>query len=112
MENYNLTPDMVKEHLVNVQYRGGSKKTMKDPFSGVSTQTKAALTRTYNQKHKDSLKKKAKSKAKLETEGNSHLRTSYLTVNSVEYKEDSPLEDQDRGVDDDEEGRPNKRFSH
>ena len=63
MEYYGLTPDMVKEHLVDLQYRSG-KKDQKDPFAIVSSQTKAALTRLYNQKHKSSLKKKARGRVK------------------------------------------------
>lgn len=58
MEHYELTPDMIKEHLVDVQFKGNKK----DPYADVSTQTKTAVTRIYNQRHKSSLKKKAKGK--------------------------------------------------
>ena len=92
MENYNLTPDMVKEHLVDIQYK--SKKDDKDPFVDVPTQTKSALTRTYNQKHKDSLKRKAKSKTKA---AGSHYSPSTSSHYIDELNEDlPPLEDPDR----------------
>ena len=55
MEYYNLTPDIVKEHLVDLQI--GKRK---DPFDEIPTQIKSALTRTYNQRHKSSLKKVSK----------------------------------------------------
>jgi len=51
MEYYNLTPEIIKEHLVDIQVCSKS-----DPFAGVSTQTKSLLTRTYNAKHKSSVK--------------------------------------------------------
>ena len=52
MEYYNLVPDMLKEHLVDLQMGKGI-----DPFDQIPTQTKSSLTRTYNQRHKSSLKK-------------------------------------------------------
>ena len=55
MEHYNLTPEIVKEHLVNLQ--SGKRK---DLFDEIPTQIKSALTRTYNQRHKSSLKKVSK----------------------------------------------------
>lgn len=55
MDHYGLNPDMIKEHLIDLQI------DKRDPLSGVATQTKAALTRTYNTRHKSSVKvKKAK----------------------------------------------------
>ena len=57
MEHYNLVPDMLKEHLVDLQMGKG-----KDPFDQISTQTKSSLTRTYNVRHKSSLKKVPKAR--------------------------------------------------
>jgi len=55
MEHYHLTPDMLKEHLVDLQIKGSKEK---DPFDSVPAQTKSYLTRTYNQRHKSSLTKR------------------------------------------------------
>ncbi len=52
MDHYGLNPDMVKEHLIDLQI------DKKDPLAGVSTQTKSSLTRTYNTRHKTSIKSK------------------------------------------------------
>lgn len=52
MDHYGLNPDMVKDHLMDLQI------DKKDPLSGVSTQTKSSLTRTYNTRHKSSIKTK------------------------------------------------------
>lgn len=60
MEEYELNPDMLKEHLVDIQFRGNKK----DPFTGISTQTKTAVTKLYNKRHKSSLKKKVTGKSK------------------------------------------------
>lgn len=51
MDEYNLTPDVIKEHLTDLQLNA-----KKDPLEGVTAQTKALLTRTYNQRHKSSIK--------------------------------------------------------
>ena len=51
LDSYNLTPEIMKEHLVDIQI-----SSSRDPFAGVSTQTKTLLTKTYNAKHKSSVK--------------------------------------------------------
>lgn len=55
-ENYGLTPELVKEHLVDVIYNPDKK----DLMEGVETKTKANFTRLYNSKFKESLVQKKK----------------------------------------------------
>lgn len=43
----------MKEHLANAQYPNGS-----DPFVDLETQVKASLTRTYNNRFKDTIRGK------------------------------------------------------
>lgn len=59
MDHYGLELDVVKEHLPDIQLINAS---LKDPLAGVSTQTKAALTRTFNSRHKTSIKAKKSKK--------------------------------------------------
>lgn len=47
MEEYRLTPELIKEHLLDVQYN--PKKL--DLLAAISSQTKAKLTREYNRRH-------------------------------------------------------------
>jgi hypothetical protein len=56
METYNLNPDLLKEHLVDVQFN--PKKI--DYFQSVPSNIKAQITRLYNNRHKSSLKSKKK----------------------------------------------------
>lgn len=52
MELYDLNPDFLKEHLVEVQFN--PKKL--DLLAKVQPKTKVALTKAYNKRHLDSLK--------------------------------------------------------
>ena len=52
MDHYGLTPDMLKEHIIDLQI------SKRDPLTGIPTQTKAALTKAYNSRHKTSIKAK------------------------------------------------------
>jgi hypothetical protein len=54
MEEYRLTPEMIKDHLLDVQYN--PKKL--DMMASISSQTKAKLTKEYNKRHETSLKMK------------------------------------------------------
>jgi replication factor C subunit 1 len=58
-ENYGLTPDLVKEHLLDIIFN-----PMKvDLMDGIDTKVKTALTRMYNNRYKDSIKVKKKKQA-------------------------------------------------
>ena len=59
LEYHGLTLDILKEVLPDVQY-----PSIKDALVGLSTQTKTLLTKTYNEKHKQSIKA-TKSKKKI-----------------------------------------------
>lgn len=50
--NYNLNPDFLKEHLVDLQFN----PTKVDLFKSVETKTKTNLTRKYNLHHKGTFK--------------------------------------------------------
>jgi hypothetical protein len=54
MEEYRLTPEMIKDHLQDVQYN--PKKL--DLMASISTHIKEKLTREYNKRHETSLKTK------------------------------------------------------
>lgn len=53
MANYNISPDFLKDILQELQYNPYNK----DLFIGITKNTKATLTRLYNQTHKTSIKK-------------------------------------------------------
>ena len=55
-ENYGLSPELVKEHLVDVIYN--PKKA--DMMNGIESKVKASFTRLYNSKFKESLVHKKK----------------------------------------------------
>ena len=64
LDYYNISPDIIKEHLADVPF-----PPCKDPLSAVPTQIKTALTRTYNAKHKSSVKATKSKKAVAEEGG-------------------------------------------
>ena len=51
MENYNINPAILAEHLTNMPYKMGKDS---NPFEGIPTKVKASLTRTFNKRHEDS----------------------------------------------------------
>lgn len=61
-ENYGLTPELVKEHLVDLIYN----PSKKDLMEGIETKSKASFTRLYNSKFKESLVHKKKKRAAAE----------------------------------------------
>jgi replication factor C subunit 1 len=61
-ENYGLTPELVKEHLVDVIYNPDKK----DLMEGVETKTKSSFTRLYNSKFKESVIHKKKKRTVAE----------------------------------------------
>lgn len=66
MENYNLTPEIIKEHLLDLQFN--PKKL--DLMAKISANIKGKLTRMYNKKHETSLKaKKTKQGKSVEVGG-------------------------------------------
>lgn len=67
--NYGLTPELVKEHLVDVIYNPDKK----DLMEGVETKTKASFTRIYNNKFKESLVHKKKKRVAAAEEGKNLL---------------------------------------
>jgi hypothetical protein len=64
-ENYGLTPELVKEHLVDIVYN----PTKTDLMEGVETKVKASFTRLYNSKFKESIVHKKKKIAAEEEAG-------------------------------------------
>ena len=63
-ETYGISPDMVKEHLMDVVYN----PVKNDLLAGVETKTKAAMTRLYNSKFKESIVHKKKKRDVVEEE--------------------------------------------
>lgn len=61
-EHYGLTPELVKEHLVDLIYNPAKK----DLMEGVETKSKASFTRLYNSKYKESLVHKKKKRVAAE----------------------------------------------
>lgn len=72
MDHYSITPDIIKEHLADVPF-----PPCKDPLSAVPTQIKSALTKSYNAKHKNTIKA-TKSKKGVSEEGGSGKRFNAL----------------------------------
>lgn len=64
MEHYNITPEILKENLVDIQFN--PKKI--DYFFGITTTTKSSLTKLYNKAHKETFK--AKKSKKISDENN------------------------------------------
>lgn len=58
MEHYNITPEVLKENLVDIQFN--PKKI--DFFAGITTATKSSLTKLYNKAHKETFKGKKSKK--------------------------------------------------
>ena len=62
MEQYNITPAIITDHLNSLYYTTGNDK---NPLTEVPSAMKAKLTRLYNKRHEDSKMKqvvKAKNK--------------------------------------------------
>jgi hypothetical protein len=63
MEQYNITPAMIGDHLSSLYYSPGEK----NPLGDVPSSVKGKLTRLYNKRHEDSkMKQITKGKGKVE----------------------------------------------
>lgn len=88
MEYYRITPELLKENLLDVQFN--PKKL--DLLSEIPTQTKSSLTRLYNKMHKDTLRGKKvarNSENDMEIEG---IRDPLYEENVAENIEEEEIE--------------------
>jgi len=75
-EHYELNPDLVKEHLVEVIYN--PEKT--DLLGGrISSKVKAAITKSYNERNKESVKVKKSKRTVFMDEGKFFIARAFLT---------------------------------
>ncbi|KAL4475534.1 hypothetical protein ABPG72_009223 [Tetrahymena utriculariae] len=58
MEEYNITPDLLKEHFVTIPYNSDFEQRLKD----IPTTIKTNLTKNYNKRFKDDVKPEKKTK--------------------------------------------------
>ena len=102
MEDYNITPATLNQHLVSMMYTGGDKNT--NPMADISSGIKGKLTRTFNKRHEDAkLRAQAKGpKAKVQ-----HIKYDPLMEvgqESADEAEEPVVEQQSAEV----EGKPKK----
>ena len=95
MEEYGITPELLKENLLDVQFN--PKKL--DLLHEISTQTKSSLTKLYNKLHKDTFKGKKGKKGHMTVEEVEGMKDPmYEEVGKVEPSEEEG-QDEDDGND-------------
>ena len=67
MHQYNISPEVLKEHLISLQF---ATHTVETEFKNIPTKTKTSLTKAYNSHYKSSLQKVKKKKAEATPKDN------------------------------------------
>lgn len=107
MEHYQITPELLKEHLVDVQFN--PKKL--DLLHTIPTQTKTSLTRLYNKLHKDTFrgKKTGVKKSEMEIEQVKDPFYEDIEGKGEEEEEEEGREDEGVGEESEEFGKDKKK---
>ncbi|KAL4430479.1 hypothetical protein ABPG74_005404 [Tetrahymena malaccensis] len=97
MEEYNITPDLLKEHFVTIPYKSDFEQRLKD----IPTTIKTNLTKTYNKRFKDDIKPEKKTKKSEDEEHHLKYDDVLGEIDEVEIEEDAEEEDQQSQKEDD-----------
>ncbi|EAS05103.2 AAA family ATPase (macronuclear) [Tetrahymena thermophila SB210] len=107
MEEYNITPDLLKEHFITVPYKSDFEQRLKD----IPTTIKTNLTKTYNKRFKDDVKPDKKTKKSEDEEHHVKYDDVLGEIDEVEIDEEEQEDQQQQQQKEDEETKNNIKES-